>query len=290
MKVTKNITTLIVAGIMLFSAGCEPIEDRDLLKNSFNPDNIEIEVIQTAGGTGNGLTLKMNTPGVIGYWDYVIDKKYTDVVNNVIFPIRGTFTFKYIVSTPYINGSNPDDRDVIIKTIEVTIDELDQPLPEVYYPLVGENLEGKTWVFATSEPLWWFMSSDDGNYMGAWWNAADCCAPPDTGGKMVFDLEGGTNYTYYADAGGVATGSGSFSFSSDYTKLTIGGGVNILGGEGTGANACANSLSISSFGVYEIKELTAERLVLYIQEAGDRNSTEPEPCRSGWTWVFVPEE
>ncbi len=284
MKLTRNITTLIIAGIMLFSAGCEPIEDRELLKNSFNPDNIELEVIQTAGGVGNGLTLKMNTPGVIGYWDYLIDKKYTDVVNDVIFPIPGTHTFRYIVSTPYINGSNPDDREVIVKTIEVTIEELDQPLPEAYYDLVGENLEGKSWVFDRGSANWWYMASggptEPKNPLSVWWNASECCAPPDQGGKMVFDLDGGANYTYFPDAAGAAGGSGTYSFNNTFTKFFIGGGVNILGAEGTaGVNDCAKSLS--TLGEFTIFELTADRLVLYIPDAA---------CTSGWTWVFVPEE
>jgi hypothetical protein len=83
MKAIKNLTTAFVAGVMVFMSACDPIEDRDVLKNSFNPDDIELTVTQTANGTGNGITLKMNTPGVHGYWDYKLGTKFTDEVSFV---------------------------------------------------------------------------------------------------------------------------------------------------------------------------------------------------------------
>jgi hypothetical protein len=278
MKTIKNITTSLIAGAMIFMSACDPIEDRDTLRNSFDPDDIELEVIQTAGGVGNGITLKMNTPGVSGYWDFLIDKKNTNEVY-VVFPIPGTHTFTYTVSTPYITGGNPANREVITKSIDVTIEELDQPLPQDYYDLVGEDLVAKTWVFDRASTNWWYMSPNDGNAFGVWWNASECCAPGDQGGKMVFDLNGGANYTYYPDAAGAATGTGTFSFNGAFNRLTIGGGPNILGAEGTpGVNGCALSVSTPR-GQFHIKELTATKLVLYIPDAA---------CTSGWTWVFVP--
>jgi hypothetical protein len=273
MKAFKNITTSVLAGAMLLMGACETIEDRDVLSNSFDPNNIELEVVQTANGRGNGLTLKMNTPGVIGYWDYKIDKKYSDVVNNVVFPISGKHTFSYIVSTPFITGGDPANREVITKTIEVDIQEFDQPLPTAYYDLVGEDLGGKTWVFdgaGGDNKEWWFMS-DPANPFGLWWNAGGtCCAPADVAGKMVFDLAGAANYTYYKD-GGSAGNKGTFSFNGDFTKLTIGGGQNLLGASEQGSGNTA--------GVYTIVELSANRLVLH---------TDTNGAGTGWTWVLVP--
>lgn len=273
MKAIKNITTLVVAGAMVLMSACDPIEDRDILGNSFDPNDIQLEVIQTAGGKGNGLTLKMNTPGVIGYWDYLIDKKYSDVVNNVVFPIPGTHTFTYRVATPFISGGDPANREYISKTIDVTIEVLDQPLPQAYYDLIGEDLGGKTWVFdgAGGDEKQWYFMSDPNNAWGLWWNAGGtCCPPSDVGGKMVFDLNGAANYTYYASAGSEGI-VGSFSFSSDQKKLFIAGGINVLGAKenGSGNNA----------GEYTIVELTADRLVLH---------TGSNDAGTGWTFVFVP--
>ncbi|HYF67743.1 MAG TPA: hypothetical protein VD884_06390 [Ohtaekwangia sp.] len=273
MKTIKIITTFFI-GAMVFMSACDPIEERDTLKNSFNPDHIELEVIQTADGKGNGLTLKMNTPGVIGYWDYLIDKKYSDVVNDVIFPIPGTHTFTYRVATPHISGGNPANQEYISKTIDVTIEVLDQPLPQAYYDLIGDNLEGKTWVFdgTANDGGQWFFMSDPANPWGLWWNAGGTGShPTDVDGKMVFDLDGGANFIYYANE--EAEGSeGSFSFNGTYTKLFIGGGVNVLGAKEHGSG--------NNNGEYTIVELTPDRLVLH---TGTNNAG------TGWTWVFIPE-
>lgn len=276
MKLLKDLK-LLTLGLLVMASACDPIEDRDTLSNSYNPDDIELEVVQSTPG-GNGLTLKMNTPGVIGFWDYNINTAYTDEVQ-VNYPIPGTATFTYNVATAYMPDGDPSGTEYITKTIDVDIEVLDQPLPEAYYSLIGDDLGGKTWVFDTSSDLWWFMSSNDGNAWSLWWNAAECCAPPDQGGKMVFDLDGGANYTYYTDAAGAAVGSGTFSFNANFDKFYIGGGINILGADGTdGVNDCAKSLG--SFAEFQIIELTDERMVLYIVDGS---------CTSGWTWVFVPE-
>lgn len=273
----RNIASYLVALLVVVSA-CEPIEDRDTLNNSYNPDDIQLEVIQSSSGTGNGLTLKMNTTGVYGYWDYKLNKKFTNEVE-FISPFMGNVEFDYYVATPIINNNDPSDREYIKKSIVVDIQVADNELAPEYYSLVGDDLGGKTWVFDRANPLWWYMSPNDGNAEGLWWNAAECCAPSDQGGKMVFDLSGAANYTYYSDASGEATGTGTFRFNDGYDKFYIDGDVNILGAEGTpDVNDCAKS--VSTLGEFQIYELTSDRLVLYIPDAS---------CSSGWTWVFVPE-
>lgn len=270
MKMNKVIS-LIVGTLAILIAACEPIEKRDALSNSFDPNDIELKVVQSTPG-GNGLSIQMNTPGIAGYWDYVIDKKYSDRVE-VVYPIPGTSTFTFHVTTPYIeSGDLGNPVYDIKKTIDVTITQLDQALPEAYYKLVGADLEGKTWVFdgaGGDDRLWWFMS-DPGNWAGVWWNAGGtCCPPADVAGKMVFDLDGGANFTYYASSTATPVEGSSFSFNADYTKLTIKGNANILGSMDGGGN---NK-------VFQIKEFTADRLTLFVPDAA---------WATGWTWVFKP--
>ncbi len=272
MKMNKTIS-LIFGALTVFFAACEPIENRDVLSNSFDPNDIQLEVVQSTTG-GNELSIRMNTPGIVGYWDYVIDKKYSDRVD-VIFPIPGTSTFTFHVTTPYINNGDITDVSYISKSVDVTITQLDHALPEAYYKLVGDNLEGKTWVFdGGPEPdgkLWWYMS-DPGNWAAMWWNAAgDCCPPSDAAGRMVFDLDGGANFTYYASPTAPAVTGSSWAFNADYTKLTIKGDANILGSMDGGGN---NK-------VFQIKEFTSDRLILFVPDAA---------WATGWTWVFKPAE
>jgi len=266
--------------ILLFSS-CDPIEDREILSNSFNPDEIELAVVQETQG-GNKLSIQMNTPGITGYWDYLIDKKFTDRVE-VVFPFTGIHEFTYHVTTAYMPEGKPESREYVEKTVSVEITQLDEPLPEAFYALIGNDLAGKTWVFdGGPEPdgrLWYFMSENDKpeKHMSPWWNAAgDCCPPPDAAGRMVFDLEGGANYTYYAgpDAEPV---KGTFAFNGSYTTLTLAGGANILGHIAQDGNQNG-----TDNGEYNMMMLSSDKLVLY-------NPKSPG-YGTGWTWVFVPQE
>lgn len=270
----KNIYGVILMAFVLIISSCDPIEDRDELTNNFDPDNIELAVVQATNG-GNKLSIQMNSPGVTGYWDYIIDKKYSDRVE-VVFPFTGTHTFTYHVTTPYMPNGTPDTKEYVSKSVSVEITQLDEELPEAYYFLVGDDLGGKTWVFdggpSPDGGLWWFMSDPANKPWGVWWNAAgECCPPADAAGKMVFDLAGGANYTYYADANGNPVTGSTFKFNGDYTKLTIEGPANLLGSMEGGGNA----------GVFNIVELTADRMVLYVPNAA---------WATGWTWVFKPLE
>ena len=273
MKMNKTIS-LIFGALTLFFAACDPIENRQFLTNSFNPDDIQLEVIQSTTG-GNELSIRMKTPGVAGYWDYVIDKKFTDRVD-VVYPIPGKSTFTFYVTTPYIQDNDITNVTHPSKSIEVNITQLDHALPEAYYKLVGDELQGKTWVFdgtGGDGRRWWYMVAGY-NWLEFWWNAGgECCPPEDVAGKMVFDLNGGANFTYYASATGTPVTGTTWGFNADYTKLIIKGAADILGNNGCGSN--------SNNKVYEIKEFTSDRLVLFVDNAS---------CGSGWIWVFKPAE
>lgn len=272
MKIYKILTLII--GLAILGVSCEPIEERATLSNSFDPNSIDLQVVQATPG-GNKLSIQMNSDGVAGYWDYILDIKYSDRVE-VVFPFTGQHTFTYHVTTPYMNDGTPSTKTFdITKTVTVQVDVLDEPLPDAYYKLIGTNLEGKSWVFdgtGGDNGLWWYMVAPY-NWEEVWWNAGGtCCPPSDVGGKMVFDLEGGPNFTYYsnaADAGTAVTGS-TFAFNGDYSRLTIKGGANILGSEEGGGNNQE----------FEIIELTDTRMVLYVANAA---------WATGWLWVFKPE-
>lgn len=266
----NRIISMIIAAMVILLAACDPIEKRDTLSNSFDPNKIELKVVQSTTG-GNELSIQMNTPGIAGYWDYVIDKKFSNRVD-VIYPIPGTSTFTFHVTTPYIENNDVNSTSYVSKSIDVTIDKLDHALPEAYYKLVGANLEGKTWVFdgaGGDGRLWWYMAAPY-KWTELWWNAGgECCPPGDVSGKMVFDLDGGANFTYYASPTADPVTGSTWGFNADFTKLTIKGSANILGSMDGGGNNR----------VFEIKEFTANRLTLYVADAA---------WATGWVWVFKP--
>lgn len=271
----RFVGTMIMSLYMIMS--CTPIEDRYELTNSFDPDNVVLEVEQTADGQGNGITLKMLTPGVTGYWDYKIGKKTTDRVD-FNFPYTGTVKFTYHITSFYIDGELKDiNKSEIKKEIEVKINMLDQPIDEPYYALVGDELKSKTWVFDRSreDNLWWFMSpgNNKDEYLTCWWNAGgEGLGPVDQDGKMVFDLNGAPNFTYYSSLDGEPVKGGTFSLSSDFSTLKIEGEKKILGNTDDRGNPD---------GEYVICSLTDDELILYVPN---------NMGGTGWTWIFKPLE
>lgn len=266
-----NIFKTVMAVVTLTTTSCESIENRDILENSFNADDIELQVVQATEG-GNKLSIQMNTPGVVGYWDYILDTKYSDRVE-VVFPFTGTHTFTYHVTTPYISGDDLSNTTFVEKTVEVNITTLDEVLADEYYALVGDNLEGKTWVFngaAGDGTVWWAMT-DPTNSEGLWWNAGDCCGPSDALGSMTFDLDGGPNYFYQPSPDSDDYTLGSYSLNLTSNKLIF-QGAPILGYDEARVNPNSE---------YDIIELTSEKLTLFTSTNGGG---------TGWVWVFKPAE
>ena len=265
MKKLMNIGCLMVAFVLVLLA-CEPIEDRLELKNSFDPEKIELKVVQPSKGS-NKISVQMNTPGVMGYWVHSMGKEFTNRVEKV-YAIPGKYTYTFYVTNGYLPGNDLSKVEYVSKSIDVQIDVLDHPVHAAYYKLVGEELQAKTWVFDDSNPdRWWYMTDADWNAF--WWQPGkgDC---PDADGKMVFDLKGGANYTYYGAPDAEAVTGSTWGFNYDFTKLTITGDANILGVAGGAEN-------ITGSKEYQILELTDDRLVLF--QLGMAWSP-------GWVWVF----
>lgn len=262
-----KLISFIVGAFVLVLASCEPKEDRAELKNNVTVDQVELVVTSSTTG-GNEITLKMNTPGVVGYWDYNLGRAYTDEVT-IIYPIPGTSTFTFTGSL---------GAEFFEKTIDVTIDQIDHPIADEWIYLVSEDIAaGKTWVFFKDNPeeggggpLWWYMSppDDPSAYLTAWWNAGGTCCPPGDGnGEMSFNLDGAANYIYNDGNGNIVNAS----FVLDVAKMRlVFNGENILG---------QDDARINPNGVYEVVRIDDNNLVLYTPNNGGG---------TGWTWWFKP--
>jgi hypothetical protein len=269
MKINK-IIYFIIASLMLVFSACEPIVEEQHLENNVNINDVKLKATNTTPG-GNEIKLELLSPGISGYWDYMIGKALTDRYT-VTFPVTGTFNFAY---------KGTLGAELFEKKLEVKIDVLDHPVPPEWTALLGSDaVAGKTWVFYKDNPeangdgpLWWYMSpADDPNSAGtAWWNAGICCGPSDANGKMHFDLDGAANYTHYETTS--ATGAkGGFVLDVIGKRLIVNGGVELLGGTQAGDGT----------GVYKIVSLTNDKMVLWVNK-GKMNAG------TGWTFVFRPE-
>jgi hypothetical protein len=267
MKINK-IIGLFIGLMILMVSGCDPIVDEKSLENITDAESVELIATQSTPG-GNEITFEMITPGITGYWDYMIGKGLTDRVT-VIFPVKGSFDFKYVGTL---------GAEFFEKTVPVTITALDKPVSPLWTALLGADpVSGKTWVYAGGPApdgkKWWFMSppNDPASWNTAWWNAAgDCCPPSDATGSMKFDLDGAANFTYTKEPG-AAPVKGSFVLNTDNNTLKI-NDANLMGNEGCAANSSNN---------YTIISLTEDEMILYMPNAAG--------CGTGWTWIFKPQE
>lgn len=265
---TLNAIALILGVKLLLMTSCAPIEDREMLTNTYKADDIELSVEQSYPGS-NYFTLKMNTPGVTGYWDYIIDKGYSDEVT-VLFPMAGKQTFTYVVSSAYIPNGDLMNKQFITKTIEVDIQsfDIDHPLPPQWEYLTGDG--SKTWVFDKSDiNRWWYMT--DSSPDAFWWQPDP--GPSDETGHMTFSRIGTLQFTYYASPDAQPVGNTSWVVNSDWTEIRLIGDANILGVEDGGVH-------VSGGKNYRILELTEDRLVLF---------NTPVVWSPGWVWVFKPQ-
>lgn len=263
----KIILSFLTAVLVLAFMACEPIVKREVLENSTTVDGVTLVATQSTPG-GNKITLEMTTPGVNGYWDFNLGKALTDRVT-IVYPIPGTATFTFIGTL---------GAEFFEKTIDVQIDQLDSPLDQDWYDLVSNNTsEGKTWVYAGAPgdgSAYWYMSAPY-NPFELWWNAGGGDMPPvDVDGKMVFDLDGAANYTYYASPTADPV-YGDFVLDVKNQVLDV-NGPNILGGAPTDGYDIGNH-----DGVYQIISLTEDEMILYVSN---------NAWATGWTWHFKPEE
>jgi len=261
MKKIKYILNLFLAGLVLTFTACNPIEDDAELMNSTTVEDVILTATSSTPG-GNEITLKMETPGVNGTWNYNTGVALSNEVT-FIYPIFGTSTFTFTGTL---------GAEFFEKTVDFTVEKIDHAVPEEWSLLAGETSDGKTWVFAGEAgdgELWWAMVAPY-NWEEVWWNAGGTCCPPvDVNGKMHFDLNGAANYEYYADAGATPA-KAAFALDVDSQTLQINGG-NILGSEEPRGNPDS---------IYTIISLTEDELVLY---------TDTNNGGTGWLWVFKPE-
>lgn len=275
----KIYSMLAVVAALAFAA-CEPSEHRYSLENTFDPDAIELSASQT-GNNGNGVTLTAvytGEGGIDGYWDYGVGTTRNSEVT-FVYPIEGEATFTYHVYTQYIGEGGLTDLSHVSKSINVTVDEFDQPLPEAYEYLTGEGYLGKTWEFDFDNEIGFWMQSyavDDPSswYTGGIWVAnANFWSPNNQFyGTMTFSLDGGASLTVVDDDGNST--KGTFSLSSDQSQLTVASGAYIL----------ESSYVFGDFSTipttFDICELTDDTMILYVGNLDNRNY--------GWTWIFRP--
>ncbi len=200
----------LLGGLVFLVTYCAPIENREEMGPLLTASDIQIDVHQTTAG-GNQIVMINNTPKVGGMWDYLVDKSIRDN-DTILLPFLGTSTITFYATTP---------GGVVEKTADVEITTIDHPLDPMWTYLAGTG--EKTWVWATERA----SAYGNGGYKGCtapcWWatSTADLTGWGVVDDQMIFDLNGGANYTLVTGntgADGLPAGTYSGSFKFDMTK------------------------------------------------------------------------
>ena len=267
----KKTAYKLISGIMLLSfISCEPQSD-PIGEIGPAPTNGKIAVTNT--DPYNPVFTASADKGFIYHWDLGNNQNINGKQTvTAYYPFAGTYT---VGCTIYGAGGKEVEAST---TYTVTKTDPELANKPAWKELTAGGA-GKTWVYntdpTTGKPDYCFQTYFDLVEYPEHWkpqNSWGQCVriTPDINGEMVFDLNGGINYTYHHIAGDNGV-KGSFILDSEAMKLTI---VNpyIL----DHAIDCTKPVATAT-GVYDIKLLTDDEMVLwqYQQDGG-----------TGWSWSF----
>jgi len=250
--------------IVLFA--CEPVVDDKPMGGVVPEDQLSL-VVESVSEGSNEILMENNTPGVGSYWDYVIGKstKQKEVVR---LPFLGETTITF---TGLCDGGT------VTTTRKVNVTKIDKPAEAEWTIFGGEDPAGKVWEW---DPESFggivYGTAGYGNDFGPGWSVFGI-GDEVFGGKvvsadeeMVFDLNGGANFTR-RKVGGDVIEKGTFKFDMSKKKVKENGTVWSIGElQFSGATVLSGSSCWDTAPVYvfDIISLSDDKMVLAWAEPG----------------------
>lgn len=197
---------------LLAVAACDPVVDDKQAGGVVAESDLKLDVRATTEG-GNEIVMTNSTYGVAGQWNYIIGTTAAEKVT-AILPFLGEQTITFI---GFCDGGT------ITTTRKVNITQIDHPAAEEWGWFAGTGTEGKRWVWDDEQEFVFGL----GGYLGSFipdWDGFSADDVYESGYEMMFDLNGGPNYTKF-DADGEVVEKGTFVF--DMNKQKVGGDVGL---------------------------------------------------------------
>lgn len=255
MRTTKYMIGLFVTVLM---CACDPIEDRNELTGSLNPEDLDISV----SVSGNTITMENKTQGILPYWDYGTGFSNKNK-ETILQPFAGEHTIKFTAYGVGYKGVTVE------KTVSVEKNDLEYfKTPESWNLLSGDG-KGKTWVWNLDKSNPYGNGSEMMTGV-EWWGPGVAAMKADGTAfdEMTFDLQGAANFalTHKKEDGTVLSVEKAFfkTYPTTYNKKTF-NQVEIIGGKIS--KGSDNNLT------YDIVKLDEEELVL-------------RERHSGWAWIY----
>ncbi|WP_321333486.1 hypothetical protein [uncultured Bacteroides sp.] len=248
----KIVVTLIAISAL---CACEPVVDNKEVGSILPESELQLDVHATTTG-GNEIVMINNTPKVGSYWDYVTDVSVNQK-DTVLLPFLGE---QVITFTGFCDGGT------VTTTRTVNITTIDHAVAAEWKLFAGSGEAGKTWVWDSS-------ATDDIVYGTAGyladsapgWTVISAGEVDDATDEMLFDLNGGPNYTKKSADGSIIE-KGSFKFNMSKKKDQDNGEpwsigqLQIVGATVLSGHSAYDQEDIIN--TFDIIELTEDKLVL----------------------------
>ncbi|WP_436415177.1 PKD domain-containing protein [Petrimonas sp.] len=266
----KKITNILLIVSLYCLWSCEPQTD-PLGKMGPAPLNPTLTV--DAKDPYNPVFKASADNGYIYHWDMGNGQFMKPGANSVTayYPFTGSYNVKVTIFGEGAQSTSAETT-FTVATTDPTI-----TTKPVWKELTGSG-KGRTWVYntdpATGSPDYSYQTTDDlvsepDGWMpsSSWGQCVQIT--PDINGEMVFDLNEGINYTYHHVAGDTGV-KGTFVLDTEKMTITIKNPY-ILD-----YNIECTSPAVTSTGVYQIKKLTDDEMVLWQNQQDG----------TGWSWSF----
>ena len=267
----------LTAVLITMLISCEP---QQMETGKIGPAPINAAITTNATDPHNPIFTAHADNGYIFHWDMGNGQTIAPGTNTATsyYPFVGTYT---VGVTIYGEGA----QEVLAETsYKVTKNDPEIAKKPVWKELTGGGT-GRTWVYntnpATGKPDYCYQTTGDlVNYKDNWmpsasWGQCDRITP-DINGEMTFDLNDGANYTYHHVAGDAGV-KGTFILDTEKMTLTVKDPF-ILD-----HNAACTNAAAAATGVYQIKKLTDDELVLWQMQTPP---TSTPGSGVGWGWSF----
>ena len=255
---------------IIWFIGCKPQEDE--LGDIGNPPTSANIVIDDSDPHHPVFKVESDN-GFIYHWEIGPHIKMDGKTVKPFLPFQGDYN---IVCHVYGAGGKGIDTSTTYHVATNDPGIADMP---VWAELTGHGT-GRTWEYntdhTTGSPDYCYQTGNDlETYPDAWtpaWSWGQCVqVTPDINGTMVFDLNGGLNYTYHHIAGDAGI-QGTFILDTENMTITITNPY-ILD-----YNIDCTNPAVTVNGTYRIMLLTDTEMVLW-QDQQDAEET-------GWGWSF----
>ncbi|MBK5208227.1 MAG: PKD domain-containing protein [Flavobacteriaceae bacterium] len=259
----KKILYILTVFMIGFLYSCEPQMD-----NIPNIGEAPVGDISIDDSNPNSLVFEANSNNGFMYnWDFGNGSKSQKKVATSYYPFVGTYVVTCIISGK--GGSTEIEQTIVISQNDPDVRE--QP----FLKELTNTGAGKTWVYDTDNDAGYFYMTANYDWEEFWWQPADDGdLPAGIASELMFDLNGGYNYTLSPNANTIGEMKSFVLDNEEMTLTLINSNLPDVDDENLNPDRIPKN-------VFQIQILTDGELLLWQDQQNDDYA---------WAWRFKPKD